>query len=115
MIEVVDFCKAYETSVAVQSLSFTVKPGQILGLIGRNGAGKTTTLRAITGIIPASGGSLSVDGYTLEDFPIDLKQRTAYVPDDPQLFFDLTVVQHMAFAAATYDVVDADQKTGFLS
>lgn len=106
VIEVTNFCKAYENAIAVQSLSFSLQIGQVLGLVGRNGAGKTTTLRALTGIIPSSGGTLSVDGYSITESPIELKQRTAYVPDDPQLFSDLTVEQHLKFQASVYGIQD---------
>jgi len=104
VIEVDQFCKAYDGEIAVSKLSFRLQPGEILGLVGRNGAGKTTTLRALTGIIPPSGGSLSVDGYSIADNPIELKERTAYVPDDPQLFGDLSVEQHLKFQASVYGV-----------
>jgi len=110
MIKVVNFCKAYDTSVAVNNLSFDVQPGQVLGLVGPNGAGKTTTLRAITGIIPSSGGQLQVAGYDLQDQPQEVKRHIAYVPDDPQLFHDLTVEQHLAFTASVYAVNDATEK-----
>ena len=86
MIRVDSLCKAYEDAVAVDDLSFEVQKGQILGLVGRNGAGKTTTLKSIAGIIPVSRGQLFVDEFEVNADPIAVKQRSAYVPDDPQLF-----------------------------
>ena len=115
MIQIQDFCKCYGTEKAVDNLSAEILPGQVLGLIGRNGAGKTTTLRALTGIIPATQGNLSIDGYDVAKNPIEAKQRTAYVPDDPQLFNDLTVEQHMQFTASVYGVSDfADRMNALL-
>ena len=110
MIEVSEFCKVYDDTIAVRGLSFNVQPGQVLGLVGRNGAGKTTTLRAMTGIIPASVGQLCVDGFDIASDPIEVKKRTAYVPDDPQLFSDLSVEQHLKFQASVYDVADPTQE-----
>ena len=106
IICVEQFQKAYQNEIAVDGLSFHVNSGQILGLIGPNGAGKTTTLRAIAGIIPSSGGKLCVAGNDVSHHPIKVKQQTAYVPDDPQLFNDLTVEQHFAFTASVYEVED---------
>ena len=104
MIEVSSFCKAYDDAIAVDRLSFSLLPGQVLGLVGRNGAGKTTTLRSLTGIIPSSGGTLSVGGFNLATHPLNVKKLTAYVPDDPQLFGDLTVLQHLQFQASVYGI-----------
>ena len=104
MIDISGFSKTYGDSVAVDRLSFRVEPGQILGLIGRNGAGKTTTLRAITGILPATVGDICVGGASIANEPMQVKQRTAYVPDDPQLFQDLTVQQHLLFTASAYRI-----------
>lgn len=114
MIKVHDFHKAYDQTIAVQGLSFQVESGQILGLIGPNGAGKTTTLRALAGILPPSRGSLELVGYDIQRQSIEAKRRLAYVPDDPQLFHDLTVSQHLSFAAAAYGVLDAEKKTARL-
>lgn len=114
MIKVENFCKAYDGSVAVNNLSFEVQSGQVLGLVGPNGAGKTTTLRSLTGIIPSSGGHLSVDGFCLEAEPLEVKRRTAYVPDDPQLFHDLSVEQHLAFTASAYRVPDPTERIATL-
>ncbi len=114
MIQVERLCKAYDRSIAVRDLSFTVASGQILGLVGPNGAGKTTTMRAIAGIIPLSGGTVRVAGFDLNDSPLAVKHCTAYVPDDPQLFHELTVEQHMAFIASLYDVKGAEEKISAL-
>ena len=114
MIEVIDFRKAYESTVAVAGISFRVLPGQILGLVGPNGAGKTTTLRALVGIIPSSGGQLRIAGFDLDDDPLEVKRRAAYVADDPQLFHDLTVEQHLAFTASVYCLEEPTDKIASL-
>jgi len=106
VIEVVDFHKAYGQTVAVAGLSFSVGPGQILGLLGPNGAGKTTTMRAISGIIPATRGTLSVAGHDVATNPVAAKRELAYVPDDPKLFEALTVWEHLEFTAAAYGTCD---------
>ncbi|MCZ6855330.1 MAG: ABC transporter ATP-binding protein [Gammaproteobacteria bacterium] len=114
MITVDDFHKAYEGTVAVSGMSFEVDGGDILGLVGPNGAGKTTTLKTLSGVIPATRGRLSVQGFDVERDAVQVKRRLAYVPDDPQLFPDLSVDQHLAFTAAVYGVDDADDKAADL-
>jgi ABC-2 type transport system ATP-binding protein len=106
LIEVIDFHKAYNETVAVQALSFEVRPGQVLGLLGPNGAGKTTTMRAIAGIIPPTGGRLVVAGHDVATEPVAAKSQLAYVPDDPKLFDALTVWEHLQFIASAYRVKD---------
>lgn len=106
MIQVTDFHKAYKGTVAVESLSFDVQPGQVLGLLGPNGAGKTTTMRAIAGIIPPTRGGLWVGGHDVAAEPVAAKRLLAYVPDDPKLFDALTVWEHLQFMAAAYRVKD---------
>ena len=110
MIRVESFSKSYEDAVAVNDLSFHVEAGQVLGLVGRNGAGKTTTLKSIAGIIPVSRGQLFVEDFEVTADSIAVKQRSAYVPDDPQLFNDLTVLEHFTFTASVYGVDDWQSK-----
>ena len=109
MIVVDRFTKLYGPLPAVQELSFRVRPGEVLGLIGRNGAGKTTTLRALAGIIPITAGSLIVGGFDVCHTPLAVKQITAYVADDPQLFNDLSVVQHLQFTASVYGIRNSSE------
>jgi len=104
MILVEDFHKVYGEVVAVAGLSFTVEPGTVLGLVGPNGAGKTTTMRALAGILEPTRGRLAVAGHDLAKDPVPAKAAMAYVPDDPKLFDQLTIWEHLRFIAATYRV-----------
>ena len=106
MIVVEDYHKIYGETVAVEALSFTVDPGEILGLAGPNGAGKTTTLRALAGIIRPTRGRLLIAGHDIVEDPIAAKSELAYVPDDPRLFEKLTVQEHFRFIASTYRMTD---------
>jgi ABC-2 type transport system ATP-binding protein len=107
--------KLYENQLAVDGVSFSLQPGQIGGLVGPNGAGKTTTMRCLAGLIPATAGKMEVAGcdVTHDDqiSLMELKRRLAYVPDDPPLFDDLTVGQHLEFIGRIYDVADHRSKS----
>jgi ABC-2 type transport system ATP-binding protein len=106
MIEVTGLNKRYGTFTAVRDLSFTVRPGEVLGLVGPNGAGKTSTLRSIAGIIPPSAGVVRLAGHDLSVDPVGAKRVLAFFPDEPRLFDYLTVRQHLAFVARIYGIVD---------
>jgi ABC-2 type transport system ATP-binding protein len=110
LIEVHSFCKAYDGRPAVSDCSFSLLPGEILGVIGPNGAGKTTTMRTLAALIPPTRGTLRIAGNDVVLNPIDVKRNIAYIPDDPQLFPHLTVAEHLAFVAAAFRVTDADSK-----
>jgi ABC-2 type transport system ATP-binding protein len=110
MIEVHELTKTYGNFLAVNELSFTVQPGEVLGLVGPNGAGKTTTLRCLAGVIPPTRGTVRICDHNLAATPLDAKQVLAYFPDEPRLFEYLTVRQHLAFTARLYRVDDAAAK-----
>lgn len=112
MIEVSELTKRYGSFTAVDQLSFTVRAGEVLGLVGPNGAGKTSTLRCIAGIIPASAGAVRIAGHTLADDPIAAKRALAFFPDEPRLFEYLTVRQHLNFVARIYGVRDHEALAG---
>jgi ABC-2 type transport system ATP-binding protein len=104
MIEVDALTKLYADFVAVSELSFSVQPGQVLGLVGPNGAGKTSTLRCLAGIIPPTRGNIRICGHELSKDPIAAKRQLAFFTDEPRLFEYLTVQQHLAFTARIYQV-----------
>lgn len=104
MIEVERLSKLYGEFVAVNELSFAVRPGEVLGLVGPNGAGKTTTLRCLSGIIPPTRGTIRLCGHDLLANPIAAKRELAFFSDEPRLFDYLTVQQHLEFTARIYQV-----------
>jgi ABC-2 type transport system ATP-binding protein len=106
MIEVSGVSKSFGDFTAVRELSFTVRPGEVLGLVGPNGAGKTTTLRVAVGIIPPTRGGVFIAGHDLASKPVEAKRALAFFPDEPRLFDYLTVRQHLAFVARIYGVAN---------
>jgi ABC-2 type transport system ATP-binding protein len=106
MIEINSLTKAFGEFTAVSNLSFSVRRGEVLGLVGPNGAGKTTTLRALAGIIPPTSGAIHIGGHDLAQDPIAAKRQIAFFPDEPRLFDYLTVRQHLAFVAKVYQVAN---------
>jgi ABC-2 type transport system ATP-binding protein len=114
MIEVTRLTRTYGDFVAVRDLSFTVQPGEVVGLVGPNGAGKTTTLRCLVGIIRPSSGSIRICGHDLLEDPLRAKAALAFVPDEPHLFPHLTVHEHLRFIGRIYGVADVESRTDVL-
>ena len=112
MIEVCGLTKRYGDFTAVRDLTFTVRPGEVMGLVGPNGAGKTTTLRCATGIIPPTLGTVRIAGVDLAADPVAAKRQLAFFPDEPRLFDHLTVEQHLNFIARLYGVTDWRDRAG---
>lgn len=110
MIEVSGLTKCYGDFTAVRELSFTVRPGEVVGLVGPNGAGKTSTLRCLTGIIPPTRGSIRLNGIDLIQEPVKAKRHLAFFADEPRLFEHLTVWQHLIFTARVYQVTDYETR-----
>ncbi|HYJ78087.1 MAG TPA: ABC transporter ATP-binding protein [Longimicrobiaceae bacterium] len=114
VIAVDRFSKRYDGRLAVDALSFSVGPGEIVGLVGPNGAGKTTTLRAIAGVHPPTSGQIRVAGHDVVAEPVQAKRRLAIIPDEPHLFNSLTVWEHLEFAARVYRVEGWEAAAGAL-
>src|SRR5690348_5757229 len=112
MIAVHDLKKLYGEFTAVDSMTFDVGPGEILGLVGPNGAGKTTTLRCIAGIIAPSGGTIAIAGHDIQSDGVEAKRALAFIPDEPHLFEYLTVEEHLRFTAKLYGVADVEAHIG---
>lgn len=112
MITVSTLRKQYGSFTAVDGISFSVAPGEVLGLVGPNGAGKTTTLRCLAGIIAPTTGTVSIAGHDIQRDPIPAKQELAFIPDEPHLFEYLTVEEHLRFVGRLYGVADAPARIG---
>ncbi|HYY73335.1 MAG TPA: ATP-binding cassette domain-containing protein [Solirubrobacterales bacterium] len=99
MIEVANLSKRYGELAAVRDASFTAPAGQILGFLGPNGAGKTTTMRIITGFLPATSGTVRVEGFDVFTQSNEVRRRIGYLPESPPLYNDMTVTGYLRFVA----------------
>ncbi len=97
MIKVENLTKKYGSKTVLDSISFDVKSGEILGFLGPNGAGKSTTMNIITGYIASSEGSVSIDGIDILDDPKAYKKKIGYLPEIPPLYLDMTVTEYLEF------------------
>jgi len=98
MIEISNLVKRYGVNIAVNNISFNVAKGEIVGFLGPNGAGKTTTLNILTGYLSSTTGSAKIDGINILDNPTEAKKRIGFLPEQPPLYFDMTVKEYLGFA-----------------
>jgi ABC-2 type transport system ATP-binding protein len=112
MIDVRELTRHYGNFTAVERISFTVRPGEVMGLVGPNGAGKTTTLRCLAGIIAPSSGTVTIAGHDIQRDPVAAKRALAFIPDEPHLFEHLTVEEHLRFIGRLYGVADIEARIG---
>lgn len=99
MIEVENLVKKYGGHTAVDGLSFKVEKGQIYGFLGPNGAGKSTTMNIITGYIASTEGTVRINGHDILEEPEEAKKCIGYLPEQPPLYFDMTVLEYLKFTA----------------
>ena len=103
MLEINGFSKSYGGSKkAVDNISLRVMSGDIYGFIGHNGAGKSTTIRAVVGVLDFTEGSIAIDGHSVKEEPMECKRVTAYIPDNPDLYENLTGIQYLNFVADVF-------------
>ena len=95
MIEVRNLTRYYGDFPAVKDVSFSIKEGQIIGMLGLNGAGKSTTLKILAGLLVPSGGTVHIDGVNVVDAPDSLRATIGYLPESPPLYGDMTVVAYL--------------------
>ncbi len=97
MIEVSNLVKKYGDQPAVNSISFNIAKGEILGFLGPNGAGKTTTMKIITCFMSATSGTVRVDGYDVFDHSLEVRRRIGYLPETTPLYPEMNVLDYLKF------------------
>lgn len=97
MIKVDHLVKYYGSSCAVDDISFEIEKGEIVGLLGPNGAGKSTTMNILTGYLSSTSGNVSVAGLDVLENPREAKQEIGYLPEQPPLYLDMTVLEYLSF------------------
>jgi ABC-2 type transport system ATP-binding protein len=97
MIKVEQLRKNFGSIVAVDGISFEVRPGEVLGFLGPNGAGKSTTMKILTCFLTPDGGTASVAGSDIHTDPVGVRQKVGYVPENAPLYDDMTVHGFLSF------------------
>lgn len=111
VLEIKNYSKNYgDGKNAVDDISITVEAGDIYGFIGHNGAGKSTTIRAIVGVLDFTEGEILIDGKSVKSDSMECKKITAYIPDNPDLYENLTGIQYLNFIADVFDISEADRE-----
>jgi len=100
MIKVENLVKEFGTRKAVDSVSFSVEPGTVLGFLGPNGAGKTTTIRMISGFLKPTRGQITVNNVDMLENPVEAQRNVGYMPERTPLYEEMTVESFLHFAAA---------------
>ena len=111
MLAIKNYSKSYsEGKKAADNVTLDVCSGDIYGFIGHNGAGKSTTIRAVVGVLDFTEGEIYIDGHSVKDEPLPCKQVTAYIPDNPDLYENLTGIQYLNFIADIFDISAEDRE-----
>jgi ABC-2 type transport system ATP-binding protein len=109
-ITVNNLTKIYGAQKAVDSISFRVNKGEIVGFLGPNGAGKSTTMKIITGYLPATTGKAEVCGITVSENSNETKKKIGYLPEANPLYYDMYVREYLDFITNVHEVKNKKQK-----
>lgn len=118
MLEIKQLSKAFKNKKAVEEITFEVKPGEIVGLLGENGAGKTTTMRMISTMLKPTGGSAKVNGFDIEKSPQEVRRQIGILfGGDVGLYDRLTARENIRYFAELYGITteEANSKIDSLS
>ncbi len=103
-IEVTHLTKFFGEQAAVNDISFEIGKGEIVAFLGPNGAGKSTTMKMITGYIPASAGTILVNGITVDVDDLETRKIIGYLPENNPLYLDMYVKEYLHFVGSIYKV-----------
>ena len=103
-LKVENLLGGYGKIPVLKDISFEVKQGQLVGLIGLNGAGKSTTINHIIGLLRPYKGQITLDGVSLQTNPQEYKKKIAYIPETPILYEELTLKEHLELTMMAYDL-----------
>lgn len=109
-IKVDHILKVYGAQKAVDTISFEVKQGEIVGFLGPNGAGKSTTMKMITGYLTPDGGKIEVCGLPVEGEALATKKKIGYLPELNPLYQDMYVREYLAFVAGLHKIPSPEKR-----
>ncbi|WP_346691709.1 ABC transporter ATP-binding protein [Limosilactobacillus vaginalis] len=103
-LEIKNLIGGYSRIPVLKGISFQVKPGELVGLIGLNGAGKSTTINHVIGLLRPFSGEITLNGINIQQDPVDYKKQIAYVPETPNLYDELTLREHIELTIKAYSL-----------
>lgn len=103
-IKVHGLTKQYGEQLAVNSISFEIEKGNIVGFLGPNGAGKSTTMKMLTTFLPPTSGKATVCGFDIESQPMEVRKHVGYLPENNPLYLDMYVREYLQFAAKVHEI-----------
>ena len=109
-IQVTNLTKVYGTQKAIDSISFNIKKGEIVGFLGPNGAGKSTTMKILTGYLQQDSGIAKVCDIEIKTNTIEAKRKTGYLPEANPLYFEMYVKEYLGFIAGVHQLDNQQQK-----
>ena len=110
MLEIKNFSKVYPNGkIAADNINLSIDSGDLFAFIGPNGAGKTTTIKSVVGINDISKGDILLDGVSIKDNPMKVKSQLAYIPDNPDIYKNLTGIEYINLIADIYRVSKEDR------
>ena len=109
-VEVKGLTKIFGAQKAVDAISFVVQPGQVLGFLGPNGAGKSTTMKIATCYLPPSAGTVTINGYDVQEAPLEVRRNVGYLPEHNPLYLDMYVTEYLTFIGQLYGLAGKNLK-----
>jgi ABC-2 type transport system ATP-binding protein len=111
MLKISNLSKTYKGGKkAVDNLSLEIENGDIYGFIGHNGAGKTTTIKCVAGILEFTEGEILLGGKSIKTDPLECKKMIAYIPDNPDLYENMTGIQYLNFIADIFSIPGTERE-----
>jgi len=109
-LEVENLTKIFGDQKAVDAISFSARPGEILGFLGPNGAGKSTTMKIATGFLGATSGTIKINGLDIAETPIESRKKIGYLPEHNPLYHEMYVHEYLEFSGKAYSMTRGEMQ-----
>ena len=109
MINVEHLTRKYGNFTAVSDVSFEIRPGEIVGLLGHNGAGKTTVMKMMTGYLEPTSGSVTIDGLSVANDRRAVQQKIGYLPENCPVYPEMTILEYLDYCAALHGIPERER------
>ncbi len=110
-VEIANIIKYYGEQKALDDINLSINKGEVIGLLGPNGAGKSTLMKIITSFLPPSSGSIKINGFDVQENPMEIRKLIGYLPENNPLYHDMYIKEYLGFVLRTYPNHEKVEKT----